>query len=209
MHGEPGPRHHQSADVAFARPLVTEGRPAVPANVSDRPRDNVDSAQEVASTEQSLLHASTAGGVPAPEGRGGEERPDEATGAGGPPGAGSRAAPLGQGQGPLVDLDGNDPRLTDYRRRVLAKVHPLWANAFPRWAALEGLQGRAIVAFTILPDGSVANVRVTRPSGVPEFDENVRRAVVRAAPFDPVPSNLNARTLRWTISFDALNPAVR
>ncbi|HEU4409403.1 MAG TPA: energy transducer TonB [Polyangiaceae bacterium] len=208
LHGEAGPRHHQSADVAFGRPLVTQGRPAVPANVNDKPRDNVESVQEVASNEQSLLHASTAGGEPAPAGRGGEQGP-EATGAGGPEGPGSRATPLGQGQGPLVDLDGSDPRLSDYHRRLLAKIHPLWANAFPRWAALEGLQGLAIIQFTVLADGSITGVRVLRPSGVPEFDENVRRAVLRAAPFAPLPANFNARSVNFKITFDSPNPAVR
>lgn len=208
MHGEPGPRHHQSADVAFGRPMVTQGRPAVPANVNDKPRDNVESVQEVSSSDQSLLHASTAGGEPTLAGRGGEPGP-ESTGSGGPNGPGSRAAPLGQGQGPLIDLDSTDPRLSDYNRRLRAKIHPLWANAFPRWAALEGLQGLAIIQFTVLSDGSVAGARVLRPSGVPEFDENVRRAVLRAAPFAPLPPNLNARTLNVKLTFDASNPAVR
>ncbi len=208
MHGEPGPRHHQSADVAFARPRITRGRPAVPADVNDKPRDNVESAQEVAANEQSLLHASTAGGEVAPAGRGGERGP-AATGSGGPEGPGSRAAPMGQGQGPLVDLDGTDPRLSDYHRRLLAKIHPLWANAFPRWAALEGLQGLAIIQFTVLANGSITGARVLRPSGVPEFDENVRRAVLRAAPFPPLPPNFNARSVNFKITFDSPNPAVR
>ncbi|HEU4537965.1 MAG TPA: energy transducer TonB, partial [Polyangiaceae bacterium] len=152
--------------------------------------------------------ASTAGGRLAPAGRGGE-RGGEATGAGGPEGPGSRATPLGQGQGPLVDLDGSDPRLSDYHRRLLAKIHPLWADAFPRWAALEGLQGLAIVQFTVLADGSIAGARVLRPSGVAEFDENVRRAVLRAAPFPPLPANLRARSVNFKLTFDASNPAVR
>jgi TonB family protein len=208
LHGEPGPRHHPSADVAFARPLVTQGRPAVPADVNDKPRDNVESAQEVAANEQSLLHASTAGGQVAPTGRGGELG-GAATGAGGLEGPGSRATPLGQGQGPLVDLDGSDPRLSDYHRRLLSKIHPLWANAFPRWAALEGMQGLAIIQFTVWPNGSITGVRVLRPSGVPEFDENVRRAVLRAAPFAPLPPNFHARSINFKITFDSPNPAVR
>jgi TonB family protein len=209
MHGAPGPRHHESANVAFGRPRVTEGRPAVPADANDKPRDNVDSVQEVAADVQSLLHASTAGGQPAASGQGGEPGPEQPTGSGGPSGPGSRAAPLGQGQGPNVDLDGTDPRLSDYHRKLLAKIHPLWADAFPKWAALEGLQGLAVIQFTVRPDGSVAGVRVLRPSGVPEFDENVRRAVLRAAPFAPLPANLNARSVNFKITFDSPNPAVR
>ena len=58
-----GDDHRVSAAVALGRPLVPKGQPAVPADVVARPRDNVDSEQEVAATVQSLVHASTAGGA--------------------------------------------------------------------------------------------------------------------------------------------------
>lgn len=205
--GREGTAHHAAADAAFARPWITEGRPAVPADRQDRTRDTVDSVQEVASADQALLLASTAGGDKG-KGLGGEEGPGRPA-AGGGVGVGTKTLVLGQGTGPLVDLDGNDPRLSDYRRRVMAKIHPLWGDAFPRWAALEGRQGRAIIALTINTDGSVANVSISRPSGVAEFDENVRKAVLKAAPFPPLPPELSARSMRWAIAFDAKNPVVR
>jgi periplasmic protein TonB len=43
------------------------------------------------------------------------------------------------------------------------------------------------VAFTILADGSVTNVQVTRPSGVFLLDSAARRAVETAAPFNRLP----------------------
>ena len=202
-----GTIHRAAADAAFARPWVTEGRPAVPADRKDRTRDNVESVQEVASLEQALLVASTPGGERG-KGVGGEDGPGKPA-AGGAVGVGTRTLVLGQGTGPLVDLDGNDPRLSDYRRRIMAKIHPLWANAFPQSAALEGKQGVAIISLTINADGSVTQVAVARGSTVDEFDENVRRAVLRAAPFPPLPPELSARSMRWAIRFDARNPAVR
>lgn len=205
--GREGTVHRTAADAAFARPWITEGRPAVPADVKDRTRDTVDSTQEVATVDQALLLASTPGGAQG-KGIGGDEGVGKPA-AGGEVGVGTKTLVLGQGTGPLVDLDGNDPRLSDYRRRVMSKVHPLWANAFPQWAALEGRQGRAIIALTIGKDGSVSGVTVTRTSGVPEFDENVRQAVLKAAPFPPLPPELSARSMRWAISFDARNPVVR
>jgi TonB family protein len=202
-----GQDHRVTADVGFARPSVVEGRPAVPGPVGEKAKDNADSEQEVAATVQSLLHASTAGGKPG-VGVGGE-RAEGRPGAGGVEGAGSKAKVAGQGAAGPVDLDGNDPRLSDYRRQVVAKISPLWANAFPHWAALDGRSGRAIIGFTILADGSVAGAFVARTSGIPEFDENVRRAVLKGAPFGPLPAKLNARSMRWFLSFDATNPAVR
>src|SRR6185369_14274163 len=93
-----------------------------------------------------------------------------------------------------------------YNRQVKSKVYPLWS--FPKSAALEGRQGMVIVSFTIQADGSVTGVRVMRQSGIPEFDENCRSAVVRAAPVPPVPRELGAS---WSMDmrFDSPNPVVR
>src|SRR5262249_19975952 len=45
--GAPGFDHRASAKAAFARPMVNEGTPSVPAEVRGKPADNVDSEQEV------------------------------------------------------------------------------------------------------------------------------------------------------------------
>src|SRR5262249_21187051 len=58
--GVPGEDHRDTALAAFARPMVNQGTPSVPADVRDRPTDNVDSEQEVATRIQSILHASNA-----------------------------------------------------------------------------------------------------------------------------------------------------
>ena len=61
----------------------------------------------------------------------------------------------------------------------------------------------------IYSDGRVNQVRVTRPSGVTEFDENVRVAVLRAAPFGPFPPSIPGPSMRWSVTFDMSNPVVR
>lgn len=202
--GVPGADHRESARVALARPLVQEGTPSVPADVRGKPSDTLDSEQEVATALQSIVHASTAGGVPGP-GRGGQDGPG-VTGAGGVAGPGSRAQAVGTGLGGGLDNDPRDRRRSDYIRTVRAKVDPLWA--FPKWAALEGMQGTAIVTFTILTDGSIAGVTVSRPSGIAEFDESCRGAVRRASPFAKLPAEFG-QSFRLALSFDARNPAVR
>jgi TonB family protein len=207
MRGEVGRDHRSSAAVAMGRPLVTEGPPSVPSDQIGRPRDNVDSEQEVAATVQSIVHASTAGGLPG-NGPGGEEGAG-APGSGGESGPGSTAAPFGGGSGPFTGLSDTDPRIANYRRSVLAKIYPLWENAFPKSASLEGKQGHAIISLVIYADGHVSSVQIARPSGVPEFDENVRTAVLRAAPFAPFPPNIPGPSMKWNITFDAKNPVVR
>ncbi len=95
--GAPGEDHRDSALVAHARPMVNQGTPSVPADVRDRPSDNVDAEQEVATRMQSILHASNAGGRLGP-GTGGQAGLGPA-GSGGLAGAGIRGARPGHGAG--------------------------------------------------------------------------------------------------------------
>jgi TonB family protein len=122
------------------------------------------------------------------------------------PGSVSRA--LGTGQGSSIDVDPRDRRRNEYIRGVISKVYPYTAHAMPASAALDGAQGVVIVTFTILADGSVAGARVTRTSGIAELDENCRRAILRAAPYAPLPAELGT-SLRWAMPLDFRNPAVR
>ncbi|WP_438036803.1 TonB family protein [Sorangium sp. So ce204] len=203
--GRPGEDHRESAAVPLARPMVAVGTPSVPADAVGHPNDTVDSEQEVATAIQSLVHASSAGGARG-FGPGGQAGPG-ATGAGGVAGRGARSSALGSGRGRLLDNDPLDRRRSHYMRQVMAKLHPLWADAFPKWAAGEGLQGTVIVTFVIRADGTVGSASVTRPSGIPEFDENCRRAVLRGSPYPPVPPELG-ESFRWSMPFEARNPAV-
>ncbi len=55
---------------------------------------------------------------------------------------------------------------------------------------LTEISGNPAVEYeiTLLPDGSVGNVRLLRSCGIPAFDQAVRRAIDRAAPFPPDPA---------------------
>ncbi len=202
----PGRDHRSSANVAFARPMVDKGNPSVAASAAGRPQDNVDAAQQIARDRQSLVNASTAGGKPGhgPGGKNGVGVP----GHGGVKGGGSRSQPLGYGPGSR-GWSSRDPRLSLYHRHVRAKIWPYWEHAFPRWAAADMRQGRVIIALTILPDGSLGSARITRPSGIDEFDRNCLQAVHRAAPFKPFPRGFPLAVLHWELSFDGTNPVVR
>lgn len=206
--GAPGHDHRDSARVALARPMVNEGTPSVPGNVPGKPTDNVDSEQEVAAAMQSILHASTAGGAPGP-GTGGKAGPG-AAGSGGVSGPGSIGRALGTGHGSGIDIDPRDRRRNDYMRLVIARLgpHTQPRKLMPAHAMVEGAQGVVIVTFTIRADGTLAGAAITRPSGIPELDENFRRAILAAAPYPPLPPELGT-TFRWAMPLDMRNPAVR
>jgi protein TonB len=200
--------HRASAPIASARPDVTEGPVSVPSRDLARPRDDVDSEQEVATTVRSLVHASTAGGAPG-EGQGGSAGGGE-PGAGASEGPGSHARPLGVGAGDVFEFWTSDPRLVPYFRQLHARIDPLWRHAFPKSAIMDLRQGTVILMFTVQADGQVS-VRwpPVRPSGIDEFDRNCADAIRRAAPLPPIPAELGVSSLTIRAPFVASNPVVR
>jgi TonB family protein len=203
-----GRDHRVSADVTHGRPSVVVAAVTIPATDHSRPRDDVDSDQAVAVAVQSIVHASTAGGALGP-GSGG-------TGGGGPAGAGaasgsgSHAPPLGIGEGDWFDLNTTDSRLMPYFRRIHAKVHPLWKDAFPKSAMLDLKQGTVILEFTVERDGTAkVSWPPIRPSGIEEFDRNCAQAIRKASPFEPIPRELGRTRLRIRAPFVAENPIVK
>jgi TonB family protein len=206
--GHAGTDHRTGAHVMRARPDVVLAAVSIPAMRHGRPRDDIDSDQEVSKTIRSIVHASTAAGAPGSDTGGTSGGGDP--GAGGAMGPGTSARPLGPGDAEWWDLDTSDSRLMPYFRRVHAKLDPLWRHAFPLEAALELRQGTVILAVTIAADGSVAVAwPPQRPSGIPQFDRNCYDAVLRAAPFDPIPAALGVSELHVKMPFDARNPIVK
>jgi TonB family protein len=191
------------AAVTMARPWINPGRASVASPKPGSPADSVSSTQRVASLVQSLVHASSAGGRLG-EGSGGQQEPGP-QGSGGLAGPGSVSAAHGNGAGLGT---GEDIGTLPYFREMQKKLERYSRDAFPRWAIARGLGGLATIGLIVLRDGRVAEAHVVRPSGIPEYDQNVLEAVRRAAPYGPLPSALAARPLAMQMSFDATNPAV-
>ena len=206
--GRAGEDHRTSANGMFARPELVQGPPSVAATIVDRPRDNVDSEQDVATALRSIVHGSYAGGADG-DGHGGTSG-GGAPGAGGARGEGAHPEPLGVSDGEIYDLETTDPRLLPYFRRMKSKIEPLWQNAFPREAILDLKQGTVILDFTVSKDGSVhVDWPPERPSGIDEFDRNCATAIRRAGPFEPIPAALGVSSLRIRAPFVANNFVVK
>jgi TonB family protein len=112
----------------------------------------------------------------------------------------------GSGPGPARD-SGSDARLGVYTAGVRSRLAG-WESAFPHWAIAAGRGGMTQLAFTILPDGRIADLRVARSSGIEEYDRKLLEHVRRSVPFAPPPSVLGQRSLSLLFTFDATNPAV-
>ncbi|NRA35611.1 MAG: TonB C-terminal domain-containing protein [Polyangiaceae bacterium] len=194
----------RSARVMLARPQVKRARASIPSETRGRPRDTVDSRQEVANAIESLVLSSSSGGT-GRDGRGAIATPGAGNGKQSDNAA--HASPSGTGAGPIRD-DGADDRRVAYFRNLVHNFEPLWRDAFPTDAIAEGVSGLCIISVRILSDGSLAEARVRRASGVPLFDSRLLAALRGASPFPPLPAVLGVSSLRAQIGFDALNAAV-
>jgi TonB family protein len=97
----------------------------------------------------------------------------------GPPGAGA--------------VTGTDSGGDWYLASVQQKIWMIWNQQIK-----TGYTQSVGVTFTIMPDGSLTNVRVTEPSGVSVLDLAAQRAVYNAQPFGPLPREYGQqpRTIR-------------
>jgi TonB family protein len=200
--GRDAQEFHAAARVLFARPLVPAARAAVPTETRGRPNDTLDSNQEVAAKVSSLLHASSAGGEVGP-GVGGD-RGGSVPGAFGTTGLGSRSSPSGAAFG--QDF-ADDPGFSGYSRALTSQLSRVLAKAFPDWAIEQGRGGHVIFEMTLSATGKPTGVRLVRPSGVGEYDDNVLRAVRAVPSFGRLPQGYGTAT-QFRVSWDALNPVV-
>jgi TonB family protein len=89
--------------------------------------------------------------------------------------------------------DGTDTGGDWYLAGVQQKIWMIWTQQIK-----VGFPQPVAISFTILADGSVADVRVTQSCGVTMVDLAAQRAVVSAAPFGPLPKDYgtNRKTIQ-------------
>jgi protein TonB len=101
-----------------------------------------------------------------------------------------------------VRLDTRDPLQKRYMDKVEQALRIAWDDPRVAPSALKpyGLEGRAVVEFTIRESGVVEDVHLVKSSGFPPIDQEVIRVVIAAAPnFGPIPRAVGARSLVITL----------
>jgi TonB family protein len=110
--------------------------------------------------------------------------------------------------GPEVSERTQDRRYDRYIQEITWRVNR--QSIFPKSLALRLEQGETIVYFVLRADGKLSDgVRVVKSSGFDEFDSEAARAVLRAAPFPPMPDPANARPIPVSLRVAFENPLVR
>lgn len=187
------------APVTRARPDTAQGSPSVSAEQRGRTSDSLDSTQAVNETIASLISSSVLGGEGA---RAGGRRDGRGAGDGGQR-VGSRSLASGHGPGASSE-SAEDPRAAAYHGYVRSVLRQYVPRYFPSWAIAEGRGGLAIFTFTVDGNGRVHNVRLTRTSGIEEFDRNLM-AALRNTRLKPPPAGPE----RIRFRFDGINSIAR
>ncbi len=84
-----------------------------------------------------------------------------------------------------------DPSVHWYLELLTTRLGAAWQR--PARAAL-GADLSVEVGFRLGRDGSLSDLRVTRPSGDDRLDRSARTAVERSAPFRPLPEKLGGES---------------
>jgi TonB family protein len=85
-----------------------------------------------------------------------------------------------------------------YAAEMVRRIKLHWD--VPELARL-GWKGSLTVRFFILADGTVADAKILRGSGVPPFDFAAFQAIVKSSPFRPLPTDLHSTREGVTVTF--------
>jgi TonB family protein len=99
-----------------------------------------------------------------------------------------------------IPLGTKEPRYASYLENVRRAIDYNWE--YPELALLYGLQGKLIVEFTILANGTIEFLTVVRSSGSTLLDEEALRAIRAAAPFPRIPPTVSAHRLLISASME-------
>ena len=106
---------------------------------------------------------------------------------------GEGGAPVPNEDGGFVDVGGVSFETSwydwgPYAAEMLRRIKLHWRIS--RDLLLLQQNGSTQIAFSIMADGSVADVRVQRPSGIPPYTHAAMQAILESDPFRPLPKDL-------------------
>ncbi|MBI4667040.1 MAG: TonB family protein [Nitrospinae bacterium] len=116
-----------------------------------------------------------------------------------PPSTVTPRYPGGGGGGGGAQTEGAPFPYLWYTRTIEMKVNQNWVT---HGIILAGKKGDPVVKFKILRDGSVAGVTLEKSSGNSALDESALQAIIKGAPFGPLPADYPTDSLTVHFSFD-------
>jgi protein TonB len=98
-----------------------------------------------------------------------------------------------------ISINTQDLKYYSYGLQILNKIETIWR--YPEEAGRAGIGGEVVVDMMIGRDGRLADLLLVQSSGYSVLDDEVFRAVRRAAPYAPLPTGLVEDPFPMTIHF--------
>jgi protein TonB len=110
-----------------------------------------------------------------------------------------QVAALAAGKGSVGKQRSTDGRAAEsnYNSKVLAKLRA--AKKYPAAARGKGIEGTAVLSFTISSSGRLTSARVVRGAGHALLDSAVLSMARNAAPFPPFPSSISKSQMTFSV----------
>jgi protein TonB len=96
-------------------------------------------------------------------------------------------------------LNTGDLTYLAYFAHIKQKIERVWD--YPAEAVNRKVEGQLLLLFVLQRSGQVKGVEFLRPSGFEVLDRHAWDAVVKAGPFDPIPSHIPQDELRIRARF--------
>ncbi len=107
--------------------------------------------------------------------------------------------PLAQKESQSIDMATSEYKYLGYFVHMRKAIELVWN--YPEDARIEKKEGETSIQFNILANGEVTEIICTKSSGHFLLDEEVAKAITRAAPFSPIPEAMNKKSLLITGKF--------
>ncbi len=98
-----------------------------------------------------------------------------------------------------ISLDTQEFKYVSYFTQIKRKIELVWS--YPPEAGKRGLFGKLTLKFTILKDGTLANLSLLDSAGHQILDDEALHAVQMASPYPPFPKRIDKKKLNIIASF--------
>jgi TonB family protein len=99
-----------------------------------------------------------------------------------------------------ISLDTKDERYIAYTSLIKQEIMRHWK--YPPEARAYLIEGNLMVLFSLMDDGRMTSITITRSSGHEMLDSEVVKAINSALPFPPFPESIGVKRLNINASFE-------
>ena len=99
-----------------------------------------------------------------------------------------------------ISLDTTDERYISYAKLIKERIMTEWR--YPEEAKNYLVEGSLSVLFSLIREGQLTQIEITRPSGYDILDQEAIRAIRWSSPFPAFPGNITVSRLNIKANFD-------